>query len=123
MYEGSRFYEPDKDWKTGAWFLTVNGNDKLPDGTVVASAAPPETPIDLINYVTTCDPNCPEWYDQILCDYAQYLAAGEEVTDNFTTQGFPSWIMQALHPKTVGHQATANGILQVLTGMGVNYDI
>jgi hypothetical protein len=128
-FEGHRFCEPaNKNWKSDAWFLTVNGDDTTAAGVTTAANTngTNSTEIDLKAYATTCQKtvNQAESDDmttineQILCDYAVGMANGSipydpDFNGNVTTLEAAS---QALHPKSVGHSAIAKVIRDLILG-------
>jgi Tfp pilus assembly major pilin PilA len=128
-FEGHRFCEPaNKNWKSDAWFLTINGDDTTAAGVTTAANTngTNSTEIDLKAYATTCQKSVNQTEsddmttinEQILCDYAVGMANGSipydpDFNGNITTL---EAVCQALHPKSVAHNTTAKVIRDLILG-------
>jgi hypothetical protein len=114
LFSGHRFCEePPKGW-TDAWFFTINGEDILPNNTVISSwKTPPEaeTLVNLTSLALSCDAENPSNLTaQMLCAWARNLAEGSEPNGNFSSVVYPWWITKTLHPKSVAHRELAKMI-------------
>lgn len=107
------------------WFFLPAGGDQLPDGTVVPTTATPfsgENPIDLLTYWQTCNQSSVDPSVDYFCNYSMALHEGDLPSDpwpavfdhNLTTMA-PWYVMKAAHPKTIGYNAIAQSLYNLLT--------
>jgi hypothetical protein len=113
LFSGHRFCEEAPQGWTDAWFFTINGEDTLPNKTVISLKDPPgvETLINVTSFASNCDAVSPgNLTAQMLCDWARNLAEGREPNGNVSTLVYPWWITKTMHPKSVAHWELAKMI-------------
>lgn len=107
LYEGHRFCEPGKDWKTDAWFLTIAGDDQFTNGTHFANTVPPgEEEIIQPFLGHSCNPNGPDPNVASIRLYTKYLLDGGEPAEDIGTALYPAWVLKVMYPKTPRRLAT-----------------
>lgn len=113
LFLGHRFCEEIPGWKA-PWFFTINGEDILPNKTVVSAFKDPpgEEPLfNLTTFASSCDAQDPgNLTAQMLCDWAHNLAEGRKPNGNVSTLVYPWWITKTLHPKSIAHWELAKMI-------------
>jgi hypothetical protein len=107
LFTGHRFCEePPQTWRD-AWFFTINGEDLLPNDTVISSFKDPpemEAPVNLTSFAVSCDAKTKSnLKSQMLCGLARNLAEGREPNGNISSLVYPWWITKTMHPKSVAH--------------------
>ncbi len=133
-YQNHRFCDPaNEQWKDDAWYFRIFGPDMDTDGTVVSGNAignPRDAqPIDLGSYAGTCQQMqfAPEEWDlDLICDVAVLLRDEgslwpSDEGDDFSGSIYGWQISKALHPKTIAHNAIANGLANFLSSLPKSY--
>ncbi|PMD40321.1 hypothetical protein L207DRAFT_511826 [Hyaloscypha variabilis F] len=116
LFSGHRFCEePPLGW-VDAWFFTINGEDILPNKTLISSWKDPpegELPVNLTLLASSCDAeSTDDLTAQMLCNWALNLEEGRELDGNLSTVVYPWWITKTLHPKSVAHFELAKAIYE-----------
>lgn len=107
-----RYCEPDHDWKTYAWFLTVGRNDEELSGAVIpyGTNMGGQSPVDLQTQLPICRATPPtDEAGQRICLLAEATSGGSIVTE-IGTSVYPDGPIQFMHPKSAAHQTLANSI-------------
>jgi hypothetical protein len=126
LFGGHRFCQIGLDYRY-SWFLVPMGADALDDGTVVPTTQPASTEeglIDLMTYWKTCQLTGSDPWIELFFDYS--IAKHNGALPDFGTSGLygpspgttmvdPSDFQNAMHPKTMGHNAISKGTYSLLS--------